>query len=248
MCSAILNKEKDEMLIEFVKCNPVLYDASHSDYKSYVLKHKVWENISKSLEIPDVKKRWKHLRDHYMKKKKATSGTGLNHWEYMSKLTFLSQAPSQRLNLTNAENSEVTETQEAIDDTQDNSLTQEGDLAVQNTVLNDVDSDATSGTSNVSVVPVTPSLSRKRKKSNVNSSAAILERRQEDRSLVLAKLLSQQTKSPIYKFFDAMADIVSEFPPHLIAEARHKVFEAVHEIEMKMYYEQSTPYPVVIQK
>lgn len=49
---SFFNKEKDEMLIELVKCNHILYDASHGDYKSNVLKHKVWENISKSLEIP----------------------------------------------------------------------------------------------------------------------------------------------------------------------------------------------------
>ena len=45
------NKEKDELLIELVKCNSILYDAQDKNYKNNNLKHKVWENISETLNI-----------------------------------------------------------------------------------------------------------------------------------------------------------------------------------------------------
>ncbi|XP_063634799.1 protein suppressor of variegation 3-7, partial [Cydia splendana] len=177
-------------------------------------------------------KRWKHLRDHYMKKKKAASGTGQakndnNTWEYMSQLTFLSQAPSQRHTLTNVE-SEV-----QISEEQNESICEENtpQNTSQDSVYLDLDKnmsvDSPQNTDDSFVEPTV----KKRKKTN--DLVSLLKHRQDERARVFDKLLSDPKKSPIHKFFESMADIVCELPPHLIAEARLKVCQMVNELEIK---------------
>ncbi|KAJ8934440.1 hypothetical protein NQ318_003835 [Aromia moschata] len=62
-----------EKLIELVKKYPILYDLSHEEYKNVRKKDKVWEQIGAELNDTgkylgdDVKKKWKNLRDTYMR-------------------------------------------------------------------------------------------------------------------------------------------------------------------------------------
>lgn len=46
------NKENDELLINLIRSNPILYDGSEKNYKNIALKHRVWEDISETLKIP----------------------------------------------------------------------------------------------------------------------------------------------------------------------------------------------------
>lgn len=46
------NKKKDRLLIQLVKNYPVLYDPSNANFKNCIVKHKVWECISNSMQIP----------------------------------------------------------------------------------------------------------------------------------------------------------------------------------------------------
>lgn len=62
----------------------------------------------------------------------------------------------------------------------------------------------------------------------------VLQKSQKERSAVYEQLLSAPEKNPTQKFFESMADIVSKFPPHLIAETRLKVCQVVTEMELKM--------------
>ncbi|CAH1972643.1 unnamed protein product [Acanthoscelides obtectus] len=81
MSQFINKREKDELLIELVKSNRSIYDASDKNYKNNIEKDKCWEKISEMIEmsVSECKKRWKSLRDQYNKKKKDYRGTRCSH-------------------------------------------------------------------------------------------------------------------------------------------------------------------------
>ncbi|KAG8250863.1 hypothetical protein J6590_093226 [Homalodisca vitripennis] len=58
-----------EHLLEVVYTYPVLYDLNHKDYKNIRKKDKIWEDIGKTLNTSgdEMKKKWKNMRDCYMK-------------------------------------------------------------------------------------------------------------------------------------------------------------------------------------
>ncbi|KAL1516119.1 hypothetical protein ABEB36_000040 [Hypothenemus hampei] len=62
-----------EKLIEIVKRYPILYDLSHGDYKNVRKKDKVWEKIGAEINESgdEVKKKWKNLRDSYIRNLKS---------------------------------------------------------------------------------------------------------------------------------------------------------------------------------
>ncbi|XP_018575605.1 uncharacterized protein LOC108914314 [Anoplophora glabripennis] len=77
-----MSTEFTEKLIKIIKKYPVLFDLSHPDYKNVRVKNKVWNEISKKLNLGttggnDLKKRWKNLRDcysKYLRSKKTRTG------------------------------------------------------------------------------------------------------------------------------------------------------------------------------
>ncbi|CAH1972642.1 unnamed protein product [Acanthoscelides obtectus] len=101
MSQFINKREKDELLIELVKSNRSIYDASDKNYKNNIEKDKCWEKISEMIEmsVSECKKRWKSLRDQYNKKKKDY-GTGSarvdTSWEYGTLMSFLSDSVHDR--------------------------------------------------------------------------------------------------------------------------------------------------------
>ncbi|XP_055849564.1 uncharacterized protein LOC129914374 [Episyrphus balteatus] len=77
-----------EKLIQLVRKCPILYDLSHEDYKNTKKKERVWAGIAAELKegTDDVKKRWKNLRDtylRYIKGKKTKSG---RRWQWASEM------------------------------------------------------------------------------------------------------------------------------------------------------------------
>uniref|UniRef100_A0A6P7FSP3 Uncharacterized protein LOC114330605 n=1 Tax=Diabrotica virgifera virgifera TaxID=50390 RepID=A0A6P7FSP3_DIAVI len=244
-----MKKEQDELLIKLVRRHSILYDPAHVNFRSNILKHIVWEEIAKMLQIPvaDVKKRWKHIRDHYKKKEKdIATGQAINQrntWEYMSQLTFLTQVHSQRSTVTNEEEEASVELLADLN-TQNEPETEERTPEIQDIVEESQDLSETQKSiednldSQQSFSPST----KKLKTSDENALVSILEKRQKVRDQLFGKILTQTEivpeKSAIHKFFECMADTVSNFPPHLIAETRLQVCKIVTEMEVKIHNEQ----------
>ncbi|XP_073822229.1 uncharacterized protein [Musca autumnalis] len=68
----------DEKLIELVEKNDILYNKNNKCYLSISLKRKVWEKIAKQMKTPqeDVIKRYRELRDRYVRSKRVELITG----------------------------------------------------------------------------------------------------------------------------------------------------------------------------
>ncbi|XP_063391324.1 transcription factor Adf-1-like [Cydia fagiglandana] len=69
---------EEEKLIKMVISHDILYNASHTNYKSNLIKDNVWKQIGKELNRNggDCKKKWKCIRDTYHRYKKKIRATG----------------------------------------------------------------------------------------------------------------------------------------------------------------------------
>lgn len=184
-----------------------------------------------------------------MKKKKTDTGTGQarsqHTWEYMSQLTFLTQVSSQRNTLTNEEEASITSpadlNTENESQTQDD-INQDVILETQGSVEDSHKTDSQGNDQLLSPEQSSTPSRKKNKTSHEHSLVTILEKRQQQREQLLDKLLTQTEtvpeKSAIHKFFESMADTVSNFPPHLVAETRLQVCKIVTDMELKMHNEQ----------
>ncbi|XP_022199728.2 uncharacterized protein LOC111056649 [Nilaparvata lugens] len=69
-----IQHDEEELIIEFVKAHPPLFDINHPDYKNGKLKSQLWSQIARDLNktVDDVKNRWVNIRDYHTRKKKGT--------------------------------------------------------------------------------------------------------------------------------------------------------------------------------
>ncbi|XP_015372800.1 PREDICTED: transcription factor Adf-1-like [Diuraphis noxia] len=88
----------EEQLIVEVEKRPVLYDKSLGTYKNATYREEIWKEVANELKNDDVntvKKRWRSLRDTFIKmhkSQKQPSGSGggkKSKWSYYSQMTFL---------------------------------------------------------------------------------------------------------------------------------------------------------------
>ncbi|GFW91731.1 uncharacterized protein TNCV_4501501 [Trichonephila clavipes] len=98
--------EEDEILIDFVRNNDVLYNKIHPDYRKAQTKQHLWESIGTTLEKSgsDSCKRWGYVRDYYIRRrgKPGSGSSGIAAKKRSELLPFLdSFAASQRPTTTN---------------------------------------------------------------------------------------------------------------------------------------------------
>ncbi|XP_026097048.1 uncharacterized protein LOC113068529 isoform X2 [Carassius auratus] len=86
----------EERLIAAVSDYPELYNSTINSYKDVARKAKAWRAVSLQVEIPeeDCRRRWKSLRDMFIKDKRAeqrrrASGTSHRSWKYSWQMSFL---------------------------------------------------------------------------------------------------------------------------------------------------------------
>ncbi|KAL1254178.1 hypothetical protein QQF64_016407 [Cirrhinus molitorella] len=86
----------EERLIAAVSDYPELYNSTINSYKDAAGKAKAWRAVSLQVEIPeeDCRRRWKSLRDMFIKDKRAeqrrrASGTSHRSWKYSWQMSFL---------------------------------------------------------------------------------------------------------------------------------------------------------------
>ncbi|XP_026146297.1 uncharacterized protein LOC113120596 [Carassius auratus] len=89
-------KTMEERLIAAVSDYPELYNSTINSYKDVSRKAKAWRAVSLQVEIPeeDCRRRWKSLRDMFIKDKRAeqrrrASGTSHRSWKYSWQMSFL---------------------------------------------------------------------------------------------------------------------------------------------------------------
>uniref|UniRef100_A0A6P7FF07 Transcription factor Adf-1-like n=1 Tax=Diabrotica virgifera virgifera TaxID=50390 RepID=A0A6P7FF07_DIAVI len=239
-------KEQYELLIELIKSNRTIYDTSDVNYKSNIEKHKCWEKISEIIDmpIPECKKRWRSLRDQYHKKRKelGTGPTGVDtSWEYGTLLSFLSDSEQEkresRTNQSTIQQTLSSPTQHFLeDDTQNTGQEEIEEDDIHESMQGNIQREMQKNTQKRAETP-------NPKRSRHNSTLELLNKRQDERSLVYKRILENHGSSQpsaIRKFLDSMADIVETFPPRDQADIRLKVCQLVTEREIQLSMLQST--------
>ena len=90
-------RKMGEALIDLVHQYPALWDKQHTKYKDSNYKDARWRESAEILSVPkdDAIKKWKSLRDTYVRQKsiKSKSGDGLSdskpRWKYYTIMSFL---------------------------------------------------------------------------------------------------------------------------------------------------------------
>ncbi|XP_059173931.1 uncharacterized protein LOC131954339 isoform X2 [Physella acuta] len=95
-CKNPLSLEENEKLIELVRQNHALYDATCHEHKDVQFIQGIWSGIAiemgrSNMDGCEWKKKWRNLRDTYVKKKKGIllSGRAVKNWRFMDTMSFL---------------------------------------------------------------------------------------------------------------------------------------------------------------
>ncbi|XP_061526894.1 transcription factor Adf-1-like [Phycodurus eques] len=93
----------EDALIRAVSLSPEIWDTRQNAYRDVTKKAQRWTEISTTLHIPveDLKKRWKSLRDRYIRERRALqenkrSADKKKRWKFYPILTFLENTVSER--------------------------------------------------------------------------------------------------------------------------------------------------------
>lgn len=84
---------KDELLVEWVKKHPMLFDHSHAGYRQRELREKIWHDIADKLDYrqKEATERWRSLRDKYCKiwRRSLTNPGVERDWYLFNKMSFI---------------------------------------------------------------------------------------------------------------------------------------------------------------
>uniref|UniRef100_A0A6M2DGX3 Putative transcription factor adf-1-like myzus persicae n=1 Tax=Xenopsylla cheopis TaxID=163159 RepID=A0A6M2DGX3_XENCH len=108
-----------DYLIKLVRNNPCIYDTNNELYKNTAYKNKVWEKIGEDMQenSDTLKKKWKSLRDNYLKYKKTRQAEGQSKrskWIWYDHLVFLDGLSINQTD-TSIDNKSIDEEEEYIE-------------------------------------------------------------------------------------------------------------------------------------
>ncbi|XP_039275596.1 uncharacterized protein LOC111061330 isoform X1 [Nilaparvata lugens] len=251
--SARFSADEDELLIEFVQKEDMLYDLKHKEFKNSTKKDLLRNEIGRRLEKEgsECKKRWKSMRDHYKREKKEEKGTTgkaakKKRAQYWQRLQFLDTVEDERTSFTNVVTaSDVGASSETPQQGIPEEYEEDASMEHRSQELSPHTSSQHTEQTNT-----TPSQHEKRSelefhrrnpKQRKDSSVLqkYLQERKEDRNHLkrcLEGLMTYpgppQNETEIDMFFKTMAATVKKFRPDLATQTKASVFKIVTDMEV----------------
>ncbi|KAJ8965702.1 hypothetical protein NQ317_006743 [Molorchus minor] len=235
--------EEDEKLVELVARHPALYDASHMEYKDQMMKENIWKEISNEVErsVADCKKRWRNIRDTYMKQRKpgstGSAAKGKSKWSLLGHLEFLNKVAYER-------NTQSNITTEELNENSNNELNENPVEQEENTV-----SETIISTSNNSVNTAVNLISENGQKRTVSSTLTSCVKKRKDYSGKIIEIMQKRytgrenmlkyiwgkniEEDAVSTFFKSLAMTVKTFPPELIVQAKSRIHTIITELELQ---------------
>ncbi|XP_026820590.1 uncharacterized protein LOC113559163 [Rhopalosiphum maidis] len=241
----------DELLVEEVSKNRVLYDSSHEKHKDVNFKDVIWNNISSVVGqcAEDCKKRWRNIRDTYMRHKKklgtGSSALAKKKWFLADSLTFLNNVEYERNTTTNINASDTT-----TNDTTTNVNTNDSFmdfLSEESSELFDEDNTTEKSTKE----PNFKEFQKPNKKFKSKYNKKDFSKHQSERTVIIQNL-HKQNETILNKvtnndetdlFFQSIAAMVKKLPPRGISEARLQILKTISELEDKYLINPHIPTP-----
>ncbi|XP_031332908.1 uncharacterized protein LOC116163194 [Photinus pyralis] len=239
----------DEILIDVVAENPILYDLKIESYKD-------------GQKNEECKKRWKYIKDSYNRyKRKKKAGTGSSaapkhsKWEFYERLQFLEVSSCHRKSISNVPNlsqkspKESTETANNEDDNDSDSNT-DGDLdeqydtqlteaAIVNETersqgnINNITQKSSQDTSKVTKT----TQKRKDDPSRMNFYSTYMKERDTQRQALLQNTVAENVEKNAYdddvsSFGDHIKSVLQKLPPILKVKAKTEIFNTMSKYEL----------------
>ncbi|XP_023311380.1 transcription factor Adf-1-like [Anoplophora glabripennis] len=230
---------EDEKLVECVGNCPALYDTGNKDYKNQVVRENIWKCIAETVQRTpeDCKKRWRNIKDTYMKIRRTTNPTGSaatpkSKWPLLSQMSFMDNTPYQRSTQSNLQSQETTLDSDVPEDISES----------ENNIPSNPPTGITSALHDTQITysksQKTPSSTTgKRRRDDNTQILEILKQRSADREKIMENIKSSKSdaadQDPVLLFFKSMAITVNTFEPELIAEAKARIFGIVNELEIR---------------
>ncbi|KAJ8928544.1 hypothetical protein NQ314_018893 [Rhamnusium bicolor] len=195
--------EEDEKLVELVARHPALYDAGHMEYKDQMMKENIWKEISNEVRrsVADCKKRWRYIRDTYMKQRKpgstGSAAKGKSKWSLLGHLEFLNKVAYERSTQSNI-------TTEELNENSNNELNENPVEQDENTVSETVISNNNSVNTAVNLISEngqkrtgssTPTSCLKKRKDNSGKIIEILQKRSTERENLLKNICGKNIEA-----------------------------------------------------
>ncbi|KAL4123036.1 hypothetical protein QTP88_015268 [Uroleucon formosanum] len=235
----VFSSTEDKILIEYVQQNREIFDSAHPKHKDINFKEKIWKIISEKVgrTDEDCKKRWRNIRDTYIKqKKKLSTGSATSEKvnRTLSYLSFMDSVEYERKTTSNVKNQE-----------NDNSLSiaEDGD-DTQNHTLNDEDTFESPNT--WSDLPSISSYAGKRIRSKETDN--LLSKIQTQNEILVSSIGNQHEDS-VDLFFKSISTTVKKLPARAINEAKLQILTLISHLEDKYsnFQPQVGPQPQVYQ-
>eukprot|EP00102_Acyrthosiphon_pisum_P006861 XP_003240720.1 PREDICTED: transcription factor Adf-1-like [Acyrthosiphon pisum] len=249
---------EDELLVEEVSKNSVLYDSSHENHKDINVKDVIWNNISSVVGqcTEDCKKRWRNIRDTYMRNKKklgtGSSALSKKKWALADNLTFLNNVEYERNTTTNVNPNDTTTNDTTIIYDNANDITNANDSSM--CFLSEESSELFEGDNTTEKSTIDSNFNEfqkpnKKFKSKYNKKD--FSKQQSERAVIIQNL-QKQNETILNKvtnndetdlFFQSIAAMVKKLPPKGTSEARLQILKTVSELEEKYLINPYIPTP-----
>lgn len=84
-------KVNEEMFVREIKKRPILYNTTLKDYKRFSTRHEAWAEVALAMNLSEqeCKKRWRSLRDAFMKVVRNKNEEEQKTWIHYRLLEFL---------------------------------------------------------------------------------------------------------------------------------------------------------------
>ncbi|CAI6349040.1 unnamed protein product [Macrosiphum euphorbiae] len=217
--------DQEEVLIEEVRNNPVLYDLSKTSHKDIILKDEIWKDISIKVgrSIDDCKRRWKNIKDTYNRNKRklgtGSASSSKKKWILADRVSFLNSVNNERSSTSNIDTPL----------NEDGSVGTDDEIDIDDSNKDDVDLPGCSFAGN-------------RARSKTDKLAAILAKKTQDRNMIIQSIQQQNEQllnankneeDDIDLFFKSIALTVKKLPTMGINEAKIKTLMFINELQEK---------------
>ncbi|KAG8193322.1 hypothetical protein JTE90_003804 [Oedothorax gibbosus] len=245
------NADDEETLIDMVKGYPALYDMQRSSYKNFSVKAMAWKEISEKLNKSEeaCKAKWKHIRDWYIRKKKAGKlpvGSGTCHPHLHSryeKLRFLgkpdisaesSQGVTKDIKEEHSESEHNSdESQSMLEDNDEHALIQ---YKKTPSILKLKVPKKKTRTLRGKFFSLHPKTKRKRSEDKQEDFKRKRTLDRDDKECISVS----GPKNPIDEFFGAMASIVKQLPANVQVQVKQEVSQIILMAESRVVSSQDT--------
>lgn len=231
-----------ELLIDFVKENPIIYDYRHSNYKDSRAKDEKWKELATTLntDYELLKRQWKNLKDSYSRHLKSRIGPigqaalKYHHWQWAKHMEFFK--PCLVFAQTNT-NLEVNYSVNAAEGCEQQHHAQSTSSDVPDTVVSNQEAASTDGAVPLNISAIYNTDKRKkiqnmrRKTFGHQEGLSSIPKPMNNVDKVMSFLEKRETMDAVSHLFLSWSKTIKTFSPHRLLETKYQISNIIMQQE-----------------